>query len=64
MYLSPATCSKGKSSRLGDFLGSGEERGDKIERAKQNQEKKTNMFVTIFTKAVIILQILVLHPKQ
>lgn len=39
MYLSPATCSKGKSSRLGDFLSIGEEWGDKTERGKQNQKK-------------------------
>lgn len=57
MYLSPATCSKGKSSRLGDFLGVGEEWGDKIERRKQNQKKKTIAFVTIFTKAVVIIKL-------
>lgn len=40
MYLSPATCSKGKSSRLGDFLGVGEEQGDKIEGESKPKKDK------------------------
>jgi len=36
MYLSPATCSKGKSSRLGDFLGRGARHGE----TKYRERKK------------------------